>query len=106
MKLPNWIHTLWQKGKMWLTEEPEHQKLRQLQWLVGRSQARQIPQFMDWLESLMLDYLRLAMAQKNIEYLKQANTVKFIFDEINAATDEQYRIQKENLEDQKKPTAG
>ena len=111
LKLPDRLRALLAKAKNWYTEDGTEQKLRELQWLKARIQVKNNQQFMDWLDSVVLDYFQLSRKAspdhpERRTYLDgMGEAAATIQNKIETATQEQYDIDQQNLEDRRKREA-
>lgn len=111
MKLSNRLKTLLAKAKIWYAEDGIEQKLRELRWLKARIQVKNNEAFMEWLDSVMLDYFQLSRKaspdhpERRVYLDGMAEATATIVSKIETATQEQYDIDKQNLEDQQNKIA-
>lgn len=111
MKLPDRLKALLAKAKNWYAEDGTEQKLRELRWLKARIQVKDNEQFMDWLDSVALDYFQLSRKaspdhpDRRVYLDGMGEAVATILSKIETATQDQYDINKKNLEDEKKRIA-
>lgn len=111
MYLPDRLKTLLAKAKRWCAEDGTEQKLRELWWLKARIQVKNNQHFMDWLDSVKLNYFQKGREaspdypNRRTYFDGMADAVDVIIGKIEKATQEQYDIDKDNLEDRQKREA-
>lgn len=111
MKLPDRLKALLAKAKNWYAEDGTEQKLRELQWLRARIQVKNNQQFMEWLDSVKLGHFKDGRKaspdhpNRRTHCDGKYDAVELIIDKIESATQEQFDIDKQNLEDKQKKMA-
>jgi hypothetical protein len=98
---------IWGKKKKWQSKDLLERREIQLRWLKARHEVSQHPAFIQWLESLAIDYFQLgkqikpgdSMGAFKVYYEGMYDAVAFIIDHIEKATDERIKIETKELEE-------
>jgi len=111
LNLKDFFARIWVKKKQLRAEEPLENRERQLRWMRARHEVSTNREFIEWLESLAIDYFLMGKQVKvndptfalmRAYYDGWFNTLVFIIEQVESSTNERIKLEIKDLEDRQK----